>query len=256
MKITVLAENTSSCGLPHEHGLSLYIETNGKKLLFDSGQSGLFAENAARLGVDLSKVDLAVLSHGHYDHGGGLKRFLELNGKANIYMSRYAFEPHFNGDRYIGLDLSLGESDRIVLTDGVTPLSDGLTLFACNDREKLLDLGTFGLNMQENGALVPEDFRHEHYLLAEENGKKILFSGCSHKGVLNIVDWFRPDVLIGGFHLSKHPLDGALIDYARRLNGYPTAYFTCHCTGEEQYAFIKPCIRRLRYLSTGDILEL
>lgn len=257
MRLTVLTENTSRCGLPSEHGLSLYIETGSRKLLFDSGQSGLFAENAQRLGVDLSAVDTAVLSHGHYDHGGGLMRFLEVNEKANIYMSRYAFAPLYNAEqKYIGLDASLKNSDRLVMTDGVTDLRDGLTLYACNDREKICDLGAFGLSMEKDGEMLPDDFRHEHYLMIEEGGKRMLISGCSHKGILNIVDWFKPDVLIGGFHLMKHPLDDALIDYAKRLDAYDTDYYTCHCTGTEQYGFIKPHMRRLHYIGTGDRLEL
>ena len=84
MKITALVENTSVPGLPVEHGLSLYIETTRHTILFDSGQGTLFAENAERLGKDLAKVDLMVLSHGHYDHGGGLKTFLELNDHAPL----------------------------------------------------------------------------------------------------------------------------------------------------------------------------
>ena len=76
MKITALTENTTQCGLPTEHGLSLYIETEKHTVLFDMGQSDLLAQNAASLGVDLRKADAAVLSHGHYDHGGGLKTFL------------------------------------------------------------------------------------------------------------------------------------------------------------------------------------
>ena len=84
MKVTVLSENTSACGLPSEHGLSLYVETNGRKLLFDTGQGDLFARNAEVLGVDLSAVGLAVISHGHYDHGGGLKTFLSLNDSAPV----------------------------------------------------------------------------------------------------------------------------------------------------------------------------
>ena len=91
MIITVLSENlTSSDKLGSEHGLSLYIETETHKILFDTGASGLFAENAGKLGVDLAKVDLAVISHGHYDHGGGLKTFLGINNRAKIYLHQMA----------------------------------------------------------------------------------------------------------------------------------------------------------------------
>lgn len=257
MKITALTENTSKTGLPYEHGLSLYIQTESHNILFDTGQTELFAQNAKTLGIDLSKVDIAVLSHGHYDHGGGLKKFLELNKTAPVYMSKYAFEPHYNGtEKYIGLDLSLKDSDKIVLTDGVKKLADGLTLYSCNEKEKLLDLGSFGLNTKENGAIVPDDFRHEHYLLIEENGKRVLISGCSHKGIVNIESWFKPDVLIGGFHLSKLELDDRLKMIAQRLETYGTTYYTCHCTGAEQYGFMKRYMDRLNYISAGDCITV
>ena len=257
MKVTVLAENTSRCGLPAEHGLSLYIETENRKILFDTGQSELFSENAERLGVDLKKVDIAVISHGHYDHGGGLKTFLKLNGSAPVYLHRCAFEPHFNGtEKYIGLDTSLAESPRLHFTESSTEIADGLTLYDCNSKEKLTDLGSFGLNMVQNGQMLPDDFRHEQYLMIEENGKKVLISGCSHKGIINIVDWFRPDVLVGGFHFSKLPLDGKLTEYAKTLNSFPTVYYTCHCTGTEQFEHMKQSIKNLRYISTGDVAEI
>lgn len=257
MKITALTENTSKTGLPYEHGLSLYIQTESHNILFDTGQTELFAQNAKTLGIDLSKVDIAVLSHGHYDHGGGLKKFLELNKTAPVYMSKYAFEPHYNGtEKYIGLDLSLKDSDRIVLTDGVTKLADGLTLYSCNEKEKLCDLGSFGLNTKENGAIVPDDFRHEHYLLIEENGRRVLISGCSHKGIVNIESWFKPDVLIGGFHLSKLELGDRLKMIAQRLETYGTTYYTCHCTGAEQYGFMKRYMDRLNYISAGDCITV
>ena len=72
MRITVLTENTSRCGFPTEHGLSLYVESGQQHFLFDTGQTALFSENAERLGIDLGRMDFAVLSHGHYDHGGGI----------------------------------------------------------------------------------------------------------------------------------------------------------------------------------------
>ena len=254
MKITVLAENTAfDERFEAEHGLSLYIETEHCQIFFDMGQSDLFERNAETCGIDLSKVDFAVLSHGHYDHGGGLKRFLALNHTAPVYLSRFAFEPHYNGsEKYIGLDISLKEEKRLIFTDDSYQIAQGISLFSCNNRSKRLDLGSFGLNMTENGEFKPDDFRHEQYLLIEENGKRILFSGCSHKGILNIAQWFSPDVLIGGFHFSKLPLDDTLKSYAEELNRYHTDYYTCHCTGDEQYRMMKQYMQHLSYLSAGQ----
>lgn len=258
MKITSLVENTASKDtLGVEHGLSLYIETARHNILFDMGQSNLFEENAARLGISLTDVDIAVLSHGHYDHGGGLRRFLEINHKAPVYISRYAFEPHYNGtEKYIGLDTSLAQSDRLIFTEDITEIEEGLTLYSCNDRKRNYDLGSFGLTMVQDDVFLPDDFRHEQYLLIEEDGRKVLISGCSHKGIMDIAGWFAPDVLVGGFHFSKLPLDDTLAGYARRLNGYATKFYTCHCTGTEQYVFMKNEMERLEYLATGQRIEV
>ncbi|MGN1340391.1 MAG: MBL fold metallo-hydrolase [Oscillospiraceae bacterium] len=253
MRITSLAENTSvGENIGAEHGLSLFIETGKHNILFDMGQTELFAENAGKLGIDLRRVDIAVLSHGHYDHGGGLKKFLSLNDIAPVYMNRHAFEPHYNGsEKYIGLDVSLRDNARIIFTGEVFEIEPGLTLYACNERRKRVELGSFGLNMLQNGSIQPDDFRHEHYLLIEENNRKTLISGCSHKGILNIADWFSPDVMVGGFHFSKLPQDDTLKGYAELLAGFDTEYYTCHCTGTEQFSFMAKYMDRLHYLPAG-----
>lgn len=258
MLITALAENTAAEErFGREHGLSLSIRTRERHILFDMGQSGLFLENARKLGIDLAEADLAVLSHGHYDHGGGLGPFLKANARARVYVSRYAFEPHYHGpEKYIGLDPSLGGSPRLAFARDREELGPGLTLYSCNGERRERGLGSFGLETLENGALVPDDFRHEQYLLIEENGLRVLFSGCSHKGILDIVRWFRPDVLVGGFHFSKLPLDGRLEEYARYLNSFPTEYYTCHCTGLPQFGYMKQFMDRLHYLSGGETVRL
>ena len=260
MKIVALIENTTRTCRPVEHGLSLYIETDRHCLLFDTGQSPLLAENAAFFGVDLKKVDLCFLSHGHYDHGGGLAAFAAINDTAPIYMSRHAFEPHYHGpERYIGLnrDLLLDSAlrDRFRYTCGTEKLDDQLTLLSPG-RDKTLDMGSAGLLTEDNGRLVPEDFRHEQYLMIEENGKRVLFSGCSHQGILNIMNWFRPDVLVGGFHFMTHPLDDELLRYGKMLSAFDTTYYTSHCTGVEQFAFLQPLIPRMHYLSEGEEIRI
>ena len=245
INITALVENTTSDErLDKEHGLSLYIEALGHRILFDMGQTDLFARNAEALGIDLAGVDLAVLSHGHYDHGGGLARFLELNQTAPVYLNQHAFEPHYHGEeRYIGLDTALAASPRLRFVGDREEIAPGLTLATCNGLPKREDLGSFGLTVEEDGAFRPEDFRHEHYLLIEDAGRRVLISGCSHKGILNIVDWFRP-------------LDDALAGYARQLSAYGTDFYTCHCTGRKQYAFMKEYMDHLAYLSTGQTIQV
>ena len=266
MKITCLLENTTAApAVAAEHGLSLYIEVGNRRILFDMGQTDLFARNAEVLGVDLSRVDTAILSHGHYDHGGGLSAFLEINPAAPVYITPAAFLPHYNGrQKYIGLDTSLQEHPRLRVVSGDLSLGIGLTLLTPNGRERRHSLGSFGLTERVGDTFLPDDFRHEQYLLIEElieeplseGGKRVLISGCSHAGILDIVEWFEPDVLVGGFHVSKMALGEELTALGDALAAHGTEYYTCHCTGTEQYAFLRGRMPRLRYLAGGETVIL
>ena len=120
MKVTVLVENTAPqhSGLTPEHGLSLYIQYRDHNILLDAGCSQAFAQNAKVLGVDLKQVDLAVLSHGHYDHADGLRYFLEENSTCKVYARPQAGGPYFStstgSPRFIGIhrDIWEGHPDR------------------------------------------------------------------------------------------------------------------------------------------------
>ena len=250
MRIVTLLENTACReDLAAEHGLSLYIETQGRKILFDAGQTAVFAENAEKLGVDLTEVEMAVLSHGHYDHSGGLGRFLQINPGAPVWVSPHAFEPHFNASgKEIGPDPGLKDSGRIRYAREEEQLAPGMTLYSRMDCP--YGIRPFGLTMAKG---IPEDFRHEQYLLLEEKGKRILISGCSHRGILNIMARFRPDVLVGGFHFMKLDPDGEELEAAAALlKRYPCVYYTGHCTGEAQFAALEALMGdQLRRLSGG-----
>ena len=258
MKITSLLENTAACSdVMVEHGLSLFIETENQRILFDMGQSDLFAKNAEALGIDLSTVDAAVISHGHYDHGGGLSDFLRMNKKAPVYINKGAFGKFYNGSgKYIGLDAELKNSDMIKFADDGREVLANCRIFSCNDKVRKYDMGSFGLSEDTGNLRIPDNFHHEQYLLIEEKGKRVLFSGCSHKGIFDIVEWFKPDVLVGGSHFSKITEAAMLEEFARRLDEYPTVYYTCHCTGVEQYEIMKKHMRSLHYIACGESICL
>ena len=141
MKITALVENKSNCELTPVHGLALYIETEKHKLLFDLGPDDTLLKNAEKRGIDLGQVDAVVISHGHFDHGGALAAFLEVNHTARIYVQRRAFEKHFSKSLGfvkvpVGLDQKLAEHPQVVLVDGERRIDEELLLFTVTSTEK------------------------------------------------------------------------------------------------------------------------
>ena len=264
MRVTMLLDNIAADPrLAAEHGLSLYIETEKHRILFDAGQSDAFARNAEALGIDLSAVDIAFVSHGHYDHTGGIARFLELNDHAPVYVHREAFGQHVHRDgRTIGMPAELEGNPRIVLTDGPLRIDDELSLASFNGEERPFPSHGEGLLMIREGLPVQDEFRHEQYLSIREAGSRrhVVISGCSHKGVLNILGWTEPDVLIGGFHFMGLDPQGAgreeLELAAQALAGHKAVCWTCHCTGKKPFDWLKERLgERLHYLAGGMSIE-
>ena len=258
MKLSVLIENTvRDCCLTAEHGLSLLLETGGKRFLLDTGATGAFADNARKMGVELAKVDAVILSHGHYDHGGGLETFLQHNTTAPVYLSAYAFGEYYNASgKYIGLPRHLQGHPRLIPVTKSLQLAPNVTV-ECRDGAFPHSIEPYGLQVLKDGCLQPDRFRHELYLLVREQ-RRICITGCAHVGVENILSSFKPQVLIGGFHFKQlQPGDPRLGIAARRLREYPCEYYTGHCTGQEQYAFLKKQLGdRLHGLYTGCTIEI
>ena len=255
MKITALVENTTNNpSLGTQHGLSFYIEAAGRKILFDMGADDLFFRNAEKLGVDIAGVDLAIVSHGHDDHGGGLGLFLEKNRTAPVYLNRRAFGHYYTKRMkmpvYIGLSQDLERSKRMIFVDGVTDLGGGLTLFSGVTGKEYASPSNARLFMRKGQKMEPDDFLHEQNLLILEDGKAVLIGGCAHCGVVNILERAKellgrsPDVVISGFHLHESGLPmkeevrfvGSI---AKRLRQEPTHYYTCHCTGQRPFDLMK-----------------
>lgn len=272
MKVTSLVENTSRRGLPVEHGLSLHIQLDdGRQVLFDMGQRRLFGDNAKRLGIRLADVDVAIVSHGHYDHGGGLRAFLELNEKAKVYIHRHAFDPHYslreNGLRYIGIEPELAIHERVVLCGEETRIAEDMVLFAGVDGQYLKPAGNRLLFGPEKD--VNDDFRHEQSLIVKEKEKTALFAGCAHGGIVNII---RKGIhvagsafthVFAGMHLVKSGLseeeEAAFIhSLAQELTTYPCChYFTMHCTGAAQYSMLSGEMdNAISYMACGDCVEI
>ena len=258
MKVHCLIENSAvRPDLTAEHGLSLLIETSGHRILFDAGTSYAFAENADRMGLGLRSVDAAVLSHGHNDHGGGMLRFLEINSRSIVWASPHAAEPHFNASgKNIGLEPKLTSHDRFrAFQADVLELFPGITLHAASSVPQPYPAPDSRMSTEQGGIRLPDDFRHEIYLLIEENNKKVLFSGCSHRGIINIINHFQPDVFVGGFHLMRTPMQ-ELPPIADALRHFHTRYFTGHCTGEPAFRFLKALLReQLSSFSSGSFFN-
>ncbi len=270
MNVKVLMENTALSSEFHsEHGLSLYIETENHKILFDMGKSPLFLENAKTMGVDLAAVDIAVLSHGHYDHGGGLPSFLKINKTAPIYIHEKAGEGHYarrKNDKIeeIGIEPALLKNPRVINTKGDWPIEKECLLFSTVEKQTLRSVSNDVLLEKQGGNFIKDSFGHEQSLLLTENGKTILFAGCAHRGIVNIMDRAMelvggpPDIVIGGFHLSNpsagqcEPLE-TIQGIAQYLNAFPTKYYTCHCTGLEAYEQLKSLMgKKIDYVSAGS----
>ena len=268
MKIISLVENTSSSSeYRSEHGLCLYIETSKHKILFDLGQDKLFAENAAKMNIDISDIDTVIISHGHRDHGGGLNKFLELNTKAKIYIRKEAFEPHYvkvlNIPFSAGLDRGLADCSRLVFTDKKIVIDDELILFSDVKTDKYFSKSNKVLFAKKQGRLISDNFNHEQNLVIVEGTEKVLISGCSHSGIVNIQNRAeqivsdRISVVAGGFHLYNPPTrkyeSNEFIDsVATVLKNNGSIYYTCHCTGIKAYKRMKSTLGdRLKYLSVG-----
>lgn len=250
MKITVLIENTAPEGFIREHGLSFYIEYGAGRYLLDAGESGAFLCNAAQLGIDLSAVDKAALSHGHYDHADGLTAFFTVNSAAPVLARPHAAAPQYHDQNYIGVNPGLfrRHGERFDLADGPRELTPGL-------------------------HLIPDGVDHEQSLVAETEQGLVILNSCCHAGagyiVRDVLERFpgqRVRALLGGFHLMGRDGTGSLgvaPDIVRNLARWLTdelgveELYTGHCTGNPAFALLKETAgAQVHALTTGLTVEL
>ncbi|MCI8992936.1 MAG: MBL fold metallo-hydrolase [Eubacterium sp.] len=264
MKLVTVIENT--CGrtdCKYEHGLCIYVETEKHKLLFDTGATDAFAENAKTLGIDLQEIDTVVLSHGHYDHGGGILEFRRHNLDAPIFMQGTATGMYYNKERYIGLDKRISELSGVCFLDGDYRIDEELLLFSGIKGRRLWPQGNRTLGCVRDGIRHQDEFSHEQCLEVSCEGKRILLSGCAHNGILNILDRYKslfgrmPDLVVSGFHMMKKTeYDDREIkemeETAKELKNSDTLFYTGHCTGQQAYEIMHRIMgEQLRLMHSG-----
>ncbi len=270
MKIINLIEDTVGVpGLHAEHGLSIYVETDRHKILADTGAGAKTWENAAHLGVEIGEVDTVFLSHGHYDHGGGILSFVRRNPDALLWLHQTAGHAYYNlkenREKYIGIDWDiLALSQCIRLGTGYYRLDEELSIFSGAAGRRKWPGSNRTLKCKEGGRFRQDTFAHEQYLIVRAEGKTVLLSGCAHNGILNILDRYQevcgdlPHLVISGFHMMKKEAyekeEIELIkETARELRETGILFYTGHCTGLPAFEIMREIMGdRLRYMHCGD----
>ena len=222
MKVTVVVDNAVPINAKKpfraEHGLSLLLETGGKKILFDAGQTDLVVHNLSLLGVDASQIDMIVLSHGHYDHAGGLMPFLQNGGKHYpLYADVDIFTPRYSlaggGRFFVGIPYAqeqltlLGADWRL----GKEPfeLVPNLWYSGRIPRETSFECGDKKLVTTDKGADCADELADDISLYYVADGNLVVIGGCTHSGLVNSVNHgmtltgaYKLKGWIGGTHLG------------------------------------------------------
>ena len=279
MKIQVLIDNIAgTCGsrkLFGEWGLSVYVEFEDKRYLLDTGASHLFAKNAGVMGVDLSKVDMGVLSHAHFDHSDGMAKFFHVNEAAPFYLRKGAgencYHTHkligcFTYHEYIGIHKGFLKrfADRIRFAEGDMQIAPNVYLVP----HKTPGLSAIGehahLSIKENGKYRYDSFDHEQSLVFDTPRGLFVMNSCSHGGADNIVKEIEATfpgkkiyALLGGFHLFRYK-DEVVRAFAERLRELDVQkIYTGHCTGDRAFEILHEVLGdRAEQMFTGMTVEI
>jgi len=271
VRITTLVENSQGehRALKNEHGLSFYIEKDNHSILFDSGQSSNFILNAGQLRLDMTSIDHVVLSHGHYDHSGGLRSLLQVHSGFKLTLGQGFFEEKYafyNGSyEYIGNNFdeaflkASGVSCSFV-DSRLTEIAEGVWVITGFSRTHEDEVINPRFVLRKNGGFEPDRFTDEVLVAVDSPEGIIILLGCSHPGMKNMIDTVR-DLLdrpvyaiLGGTHLveaSRESLEKSisyLADDSFKVLG------VSHCTGEKAMEILRGSNSRYFHNRTGSSL--
>lgn len=274
-KVTTLVENSvaqSGQALLAEHGLSFYIETGNRKILFDTGQNLAISNNARVLGIELNQIDTVVLSHGHYDHSGGLQSILERNKDFTLYGHPDVFSPKVkktNGNyKYIGIPLKKNDivdcgvslqlsCEPVEIAPGVMTSGEIALENDFEDAEPMFFL-------KKDETAVPDTLADDQALILDTAKGVVVLLGCSHRGVINTLNHVaqlkgnrKIHAILGGLHLGKAS-DGKLAKIIGHLREFDLAMIGVgHCTGPRAFlALANEFKDRVFFNTVGNVIEL
>lgn len=273
LRLTILTENrVSRRHLRAEHGLSIWIEADDVRILFDTGASDVFLRNAAELNLDLSRADAVALSHGHYDHAGGLPAFFETFGPRPLYMhaegriERYSI--HDGRSREIGIPVKVRqwiEDGRWPVNDVSEPvaIADGIMLTGPIPRRTDYE-DTGGPFFRDAPGRTADAITDDQALVVRTPKGLVVVSGCAHSGIVNTIEYAmeifdekRVAAVIGGFHLV-HASESRMQKTLAALKAMdPGVIAPLHCTGfSAQAALYQAFGAKYMDAETGTVIQL
>lgn len=279
MIVKVLVENNDGKDICGEHGLCLYVEYKNKKYLIDSGSSDLFYTNALKMGVDIKDVDMAFLSHAHYDHSGGYLKFFEVNKNAKVYLQKSAKINEFykitsDAKKYIGIPKGILENNekRFEFVDGMKQIDDGIYVLN-HTSSKVIDRAKRShMCVVKNDEVLFDDFSHEQIIIFEEEDGLVCFNSCSHCGVDVAIEEIKEafknkeiKAYFGGFHMMG--LSGVsscsynkseVFDVAYKIKEMSNCkFYSGHCTGFVAYNWLEEVLKeRIERFYSGKTVEI
>ncbi len=272
VKITILVDNFAGDGLVSEHGLSFWIETEDKHILFDTGQGGALKNNAHALDIDLGKTDMLVLSHGHYDHTGGIPDVLQMARNVKLYGHPGIIQPRYSMSNEEVKSIKMPRESMVAIDKlpreqlhwvrQPVLLSNTIGITGPIPRETSFEDpgGPFYLDPRgKNADFIDDDLA----LWIRKDDGLIVCVGCAHSGLVNTLKHIRylnPGLrirgIIGGFHLlnaSRQRLDETII----ALHVFESdSVIPCHCTGDVAVTLLREVLGdRVSYGTAGMTYE-